>query len=190
MKIDGDAGSILTGTKRELLSRAKHEAGHAIYAMTIDVEFKDVTIVPYQPTRPMYSIGSREPVTGEALGGLRYEAGTISYANDFEWAGLYMAGLGGERIDRKTSGRFTSVDLFGGAHDDWQHARAEAKKNVETGKAVDEWINRALAAAWKRLRIHRDAHANLVNILLEKGTVTYAEVEDIYDEEFEAFIRA
>ena len=99
-------------SKRELLRSAKHEAGHAILALTLGTEFMDVTIVPYQPTSPIHTIGDKDPTVGIVRGGLRCEQGSMSCASSWDWACLLMAGLAGERIGRKTSGRFTSIDLF------------------------------------------------------------------------------
>ncbi|WP_109488516.1 hypothetical protein [Occallatibacter savannae] len=167
-----------TAEKRALLDRAKHEAGHAVFALMIDVEFRDVTIVPYLPIYPMHMIGSEAPVIRTALGGLRHNIGTVNYANDWDWACLSMAGLAGERIDWKSSGTFTGRDLFGGSYDDWYTAREEVRK-FSTPGAVDKWINRVLADAWDRLLLEKAWHTRLVNLLLKKGTVEYGEVADL-----------
>jgi hypothetical protein len=167
-------------SKRELLRRAKHEAGHAILALTLGTEFMDVTIVPYQPTSRIHILGDKEPTVGIVRGGLRYEQGSTSYASNWDWACLLMAGLAGERIDRKTSGRFTSTDLFSGAYDDWCKTLVEVRK-FSTPAGVDMWVNRILADAWERLKRHKAAHKRLVNLLLEKGTVAYDEVVELYD---------
>jgi hypothetical protein len=85
------------------------------------------------------------------LGGCVYRSsGDEIFCTTFEYVEQFMAGLAGERINRKKSGTLQFVDILMGCEGDWRGARASSQESNEMGLSKwiitdeDQYLNRAL----------------------------------------------
>ncbi len=97
-----------------------------------------------------------------------------------------MAGVAGERINRKKPGTFTFVDILTGAKSDWQQARRHIQRVQRAGikrrwiiTDEDRYMNERFVDVWRELKALKTAHEAVTQALIERGRLTYDEVKAI-----------
>lgn len=178
-------------TKQDILRFAKHEAGHAVHhVLTFAHEFDFVWV--------RRSIDEVPPKTANGqlmswgLGGCMYRSSDEIYCTTFDYVANYMAGLAGERINRKKPGTMDFVAILSGCKGDWRGAREAIKESNEKGlskwyiKDDQKFMDDALKSVheWMTSDRVRRAHTAVVKKLIECGRLTYAEVKAIVEEQF------
>lgn len=173
-------------TKRDIKRHAKHEAGHAVHhVVALSYPFEFVWVKRSDDEKPPRFSGRTKP--SDNAGGA-----TCSHAEEIcetthNLVANCAAGLAGERINRKKSGKFDFVAILLGCEGDWRTARNYIREHNELGLGdftisdadVDKFIDTCLARAWRTLQVHREAHAEVTRLLIERGTLTYEEVRGI-----------
>lgn len=128
--------------KLKRLKTARHEAGHVLLALQVSgVTFREVTIAPVKKTLTTTRYRTDQ---GSVLG----LGGT---AGNYQWAEIYTAGVGGERINRKKPGTFMLADFLSGSGSDYQAAYEEMERVHDTEKEIEREITRRLRIAWNTL---------------------------------------
>jgi hypothetical protein len=166
---------------------AKHEIGHVLLSLALERPFESVEIISDTDEKLAgVSVSATiDNLGGSAAGVVRgYGAGMT----DREWVIACMAGVAGERVNRKNAGRLTFVDLLMSAENDWRqanevctpaHLKMWGYKRSATD--VDTYLNECLAVAHDIIVRFKDVHSRLVELLLEKGKLTYQECKEVWD---------
>jgi len=166
---------------------AKHEAGHAVHhVLTFGHEFDFVWVKRSDDEVPPKKANGQFMSGG--LGGCMYRSSDAQiFCTTFEFVCNYMAGLAGERINRKNVGKVDFYAYLMGCRGDIEGARAAIKESNEKGlskwifTAPDKLMDDALASVHRLLTSPqvRRAHEEVVEKLIERGRLTYDEVKEI-----------
>lgn len=165
---------------------AKHEAGHAVhFIMNFQERFEFVwsrrtkeELCPEIPGRVM------EQAEREGRGGgVFFQPNPQLNCTTFAIVSNCMAGVAGERINRKRPGTLAFVDILMGAESDWRQARRHIQESNEKG--LSKWIypdagkfmNTCLKDAHRQLQALKPAHEAVTRALVERGKLTYNEVK-------------
>ena len=170
---------------------AKHEAGHAVhFVMNFRERFEFVWIrrtkeelCPEIPGRVV------EEAERQGRGGaVFFQPNPQLNCTTFAIVSNCMAGVAGERINRKKPGRFTFVDILRGAESDWRQARGHIKDSNEQGLSKwvmtdeDKYMTTCMRDAWRQLKYFAAAHEAVTQALIERGKLTYDEVRTLIHE--------
>jgi hypothetical protein len=165
--------------KRRRLSTAKHEAGHGLVLLALDIPFKSIEIIPSKITADTPNFGFVLDDNGAWCVGL-VRMDTVAWlmgGHRMEAADLIMqalAGVAGEQIDWKRP-------VFG--RGDWEDgASGDMAEAKHVSKLTKLKIEPEFHRAWHLLRQHRAAHAALIDALVNgDGTLTYQECKAIWE---------
>ena len=171
-------------TKLQIKRYARHEAGHVVHhVLTFHYKFDFVWVRRSQEdTAPL----NKEGQVLSDLGGCVYRADNEKvFTTTFEFVANFMAGLAGERINRKKSGKMDLAAILMGCEGDWRAAHNAIRESNEKGlskwyvKDEDKYMDNALKSAHSLLRAARKAHQAVTDALIERGRLTYDEVKEI-----------
>jgi hypothetical protein len=174
-------------TKQDVKRFAKHEAGHAVHhVLTFGHEFDFVWVKRSDDEQPPKNANGQFMSSG--LGGCVYRSSDAQICcTTFEWVSQYMAGLAGERINRKKVGKVDLYAYLTGCKGDIEGAREAIRESNEKGLSKwifndpDKLMDDALASVHRLLtspQVGR-AHEEVVEKLTERGRLTYDEVKEI-----------
>ena len=167
---------------------AKHEAGHAVhFVMNFRERFEFVWIrrTKDEPT-PQVPRSSVRPATQG--GGVFFQPNPSLFCTTHTLVTNCMAGVAGERVNRRKPGRFTFVDILRGAESDWRQAQGHIKDSNEQGLSKwvitdeDEYMTTCMRDAWRELKYFAPAHEAVTQALIERGKLTYDEVRTLIHE--------
>jgi hypothetical protein len=174
-------------TKRDILRFANHEAGHVVHhVMTFGHEFDFVWVKRTDDEQPPKKANGQ--LMSSDLGGCVYRSSDAQICcTTFEWVSQYMAGLAGERINRKNVGKVDFYSYLTGCRGDIEGARAAIRESNEKGLSKwifndpDKLIDDALASVHRLLTSDqvRRAHVQVAEKLIERGRLSYDEVREI-----------
>jgi hypothetical protein len=168
-------------TKADRKRFAKHEAGHAVVAMLLGGKFDKIWIVAEGKEYKSEDFGK---VTVDSAGGALVRPTEL---DNRAHVLVCVAGVAGERINRKSAGVFGFVDMLRGAICDWHAACAVVdpahiaiySQIIDSDKvneeiAVDKYINECLAMSWGMLKNCVAVHTAFVDHLLLHGEMDYS----------------
>lgn len=164
---------------------AKHEAGHAVHLVMNFREQFEFVWVRRTDDEPVPVIPGAKPREGAGGGGVFFKPNPQLNCPTFAIVANCMAGVAGERINRKTPGRFGIVDILMGARSDWEQARHHIKESNEKGLSKwvytdeDKFMNQCFVDAWRQLQALKAAHEAVTDALIREGKLTYDEVKAI-----------
>ena len=162
---------------------AKHEAGHAVhFVMNFRERFEFVWIrrTKDEPAPRVPGTSVRPATQG---GGVFFQPNPSLFCTTHMLVTNCMAGVAGERVNRKQPGRFTFVDILRGAESDWRQAQGHIKDSNEQGLSrwvitdEDKYMTTCMRSAWQELQAVKAAHEAVTEALIERGTLTYDEVK-------------
>jgi hypothetical protein len=164
------------------ISTARHEAGHVVPFMVLNLPFKNVEILRENPLDSPSTLGFVLDRDDLVLGVMRndpvawFSQGCTMTAQDRIIQAL--AGVAGEQVE------YEQPDWHAG---DWVRAKDDLQSARETGKVArrigllrGSYLRDSFKEAWRILRQHRAKHDALTNALLDKSILTYAECVEIW----------
>lgn len=155
---------------------ARHEAGHVVLDLLNGMKFNHVWIGQ--------DWDFQEPDDGPegAVAGSDFLDNAASFnEQQRETAGIcVMAGLAGERIDRRCGSAWRGRSCVPSADSDIGIIQDYDLAGVEGGDDTDI-IDRWLSIAHGVLIKHRELHTRLTDALMEKGRLEYSECVAIYE---------
>lgn len=163
---------------RQLLKYAKHECGHALATLAFGGSFTDIAIGEEATTESDLS----HLVSGQGIGGVIRKHG--DGLTDPRFVVSLMAGVAGERVNRKKPGTLSFADILRGAESDYRaahpictprHIRYFARKAT----TVSGYLNECLVSAFMVIQRYKQAHSALVEALMQRKRLTYAECIEI-----------
>jgi hypothetical protein len=164
---------------RRLLRIAKHECGHALVALAFGGTFTDIEIGEGATTDRDLS-----HLLSEKIGGVIRCMG--DGLTDPHYVVTLMAGVAGERVNRKKPGTLSFADILMGAEGDYRDARPictplHIRYFARRATTVDRYLNECLASAFAVIQLHKRVHGALVEALLEHWRLTYEDCVEIAD---------
>jgi hypothetical protein len=163
--------------QRRRLRAAKHEGGHALVLLVLGLPFKNVEIQPHKITMDTPNLGFVIDHDEVVAGVVRMDAvawfnGRCRMSAD-DRIMQAMAGMAGEQIDWKRS-NFKRAD--------WKDAgRGDMADAKHTSKITRLKIEPEFYRASVVLQMYRSAHTALVDALMEKSILSYAECVAIWE---------
>jgi len=163
--------------KQRRLSTAKHEVGHGLVLLALDLPFMSIEIIPGEITIDTPNMGFVLDRGDLCLGVVRTDAvawivgGCQMNAEDRIMQSL--AGVAGEQIDWKKP-------VF--KRGDWKEAaRSDMEDAKQLARVTKTKIEPEFHRAWEFLRRYRKAHAALTAALVSKSILTYQECKAIWE---------
>ncbi len=162
---------------RRLLSYAKDECGHAVVALAFGGTFTDIEIGEGTTT-------DRDLSPGQKIGGVIRGVG--NGLTDPRYVVTLMAGVAGERVNRKKPGTLSFTDILMGADSDYRDARVictprHIRYLARRATTVNGYLNECLASAFIVIQQHKRVHAALVEALMEHGKLTYEQCVEMVE---------
>ena len=169
---------------RHIKRFAKHEAGHALHhVLNFRHKFEFVWVrrtddEPIPLDRPVNNTSA----DGRLGGAVFCPPNQQIYCTTFEVVANCMAGIAGERINRKNPGKLGFVDILMGAEGDWRMAQHFIRESNEKGLSKwvitdeDKYMDKALKYAHGQLQAFRSPHEEITRLLIERGRLSYDEV--------------
>jgi hypothetical protein len=165
---------------------AKHEAGHAVHFVLNFGERFEFVWVRRTDDEPVPEIpGHTSAERSGKGGGVFFQRNSQLVTTTHALVANCMAGVAGERIDRKKPGKFTFADILAGAEGDWRQARRHIQESNEQGLSKwiitdeDRFMDVCFADAWRQLKSLKPTHEAVTQALIERGKLTYDEVKAI-----------
>lgn len=168
---------------------AKHEAGHAVHFVLNFGEPFEFVWVRRTNDEPVPEIPGHtsEERSGKG-GGVFFQPNPQLVTTTHALVANCMAGVAGERINRKKPGKFTFADILAGAEGDWRQARRHIQESNEQGLSKwiitdeDKYMTTCMRDAWRELKYFAAAHDAVTQALIERGKLTYDEVRTLIHE--------
>ena len=166
---------------------AKHEAGHAVHFVLNFGERFEFVWIRRTDDEPVPAVpgGATALHSDRRGGGVFFQPNPQLFTTTHALVTNCMAGVAGERISRKKPGRFTFADILMGAKSDWRQAQKYIRESNEQGLSKwiitdeDRYMNERLVDAWRELKVLQTAHEAVTQALIERGKLTYDEVNTI-----------
>jgi hypothetical protein len=174
--------------KTDIKKFAKHEAGHAVhFIMNFGERFEFIWIrrTDDEPVPELPGCAPHATKSSGRGGGVFFKPNPTLFTNTHTLVTNCLAGVAGERINRKNPGKFGFVDILMGARNDWEQARRHIKESNEQGLSKwvitneDRYMDRCFVDAWRQLKSLQAAHEAVTQALIGEGKLTYDEVKAI-----------
>jgi hypothetical protein len=173
--------------RKEIKLVAWHEAGHTTHALATGMPFHGVWVRRDSDERCPLDESSHPSLKRDKVrGALLVDRNAL--VNDYTFIDNCMAGLAGERIMRKTktAGKVTFYAYLTGCASDIDGATERIKEHNADPRSkfqlLDKYLDIALGTAWRTLKKHSKVHKAIAETLIERGYLSYAECEKLYEE--------
>ena len=164
---------------------AKHEAGHVVHFVLNFRERFEFVWVRRTDDEPVPEVPGATKRSGTGGGGVFFQPNPQLVTTTHNIVANCMAGVAGERINRKKPGKFGFVDILMGAESDWRQAQHHIKESNEKGLSKwfisdeDRFMDLCFTDAWRQLKSLQSAHEAITQALIERGKLTYDEARAI-----------